>query len=419
MSYKVHQNPQWNNWLIVSILICFIISCQSGVEQLDTAKITDIPFSSDSNAQVPNLFVSPQNELYLSYISGNHQQGYTLNYSILNNQNKWEPAQTIAQGQKWFVNWADFPSLVVRKDSSMAAHWLAMRDKGTFDYDIYISQKHDTAQTWSEPLIPHRDSISAEHGFVSMIELANGNILAVWLDGRNTRVEGSVGGHGKGGPMSLRSAEFDTLGQLYREYEIDNRVCDCCQTDLALLPNGSAIAVYRDRSEKEVRDISYVIYENGKWSAPKNLHPDNWQIQGCPVNGPAIATQGQKVVVAWYSMIEQQKTIQVTFSDDGGKSFGKAIKLPYPSPLGRVDVEFIAEDRALVSLIDLTEGKGQIKTVVVEDGGSIHDATVISEIKTSRASGFPIMAKMNQNIFLAWTVTGKPSTIKTVKIPIE
>ena len=62
------------------------------------------------------------------------------------------------------------------------------------------------------------------------------------------------------------------------------------------------VVVYRDRSEaeKEIRDISIVRLKGKKWSAPRPVFQDGWRLNGCPVNGPAVAAAGRRVAVAWF-----------------------------------------------------------------------------------------------------------------------
>ncbi len=57
--------------------------------------------------------------------------------------------------------------------------------------------------------------------------------------------------------MTIRGAIIDKQGNKSGEWELDNRVCDCCQTSTAITANGP-IVVYRDRSDEEIRDISIV-----------------------------------------------------------------------------------------------------------------------------------------------------------------
>lgn len=85
--------------------------------------------------------------------------------------------------------------------------------------------------------------------------------------------------------MTLRYAAIDADGKLSDEAQLDERVSECCQTSAALTDQ-APIAVYRDRSQSEVRDIYFVRQINGSWGSPQSVHADNWEINGCPVNGP-------------------------------------------------------------------------------------------------------------------------------------
>ena len=42
------------------------------------------------------------------------------------------------------------------------------------------------------------------------------------------------------------------------------------------------------------RDINVTRLEQGKWTPERPLHVDGWQIDACPVNGPALAAGGRE-----------------------------------------------------------------------------------------------------------------------------
>ena len=72
----------------------------------------------------------------------------------------------------------------------MAAHWLQKSDLGTYDYDVHMAMSSNGGTDWKEPFIVHNDGIAAEHGFASMLPMANGQNFITWLDGRYTKTEG-------------------------------------------------------------------------------------------------------------------------------------------------------------------------------------------------------------------------------------
>ena len=96
--------------------------------------------------------------------------------------------------------------------------------------------------------------------------------------------------------MTLRAASMDSNGTVSQEQVIDDSVCDCCRTDIAIASSGR-IAVYRDRTEQEIRDIYITRRIEGAWQTGVPISDDGWEIAGCPVNGPAIVAQGDLVAV--------------------------------------------------------------------------------------------------------------------------
>lgn len=407
---------------LILLVLFFLGSCRHTMEVSDSdgPTFTEIPSPAGAGGE-PNLFVSADGQAYLSWIGYPNDSTDVLYFSKLES-GQWGQAKKIAEGTNWFVNWADFPSLAVFHGQAdhLAAHWLQMSAEGTYDYDVRIAQTSDGGKSWGAAFIPHSDGIAAEHGFVTLLPLENGRMLAVWLDGRNSKGHGNhdAGGHGHGGAMTLRSAEFDTSGQLYTETELDERVCDCCQTD-AVLTDSGPIVIYRDRSEDDIRDISMVKYKNGAWTKPRPIYSDNWEIKGCPVNGPAIAAQGQSVAIAWYTAANNQPRVKVILSSDGGDSFTEPFVIDDGSPLGRVDVVWSGEKTAIVSWLEELPDGGEIRLAKVTAEGKTGDSMIATKTGVSRQSGFPILERRGEEFLLVWTsVEGAESTVRSMSITL-
>ncbi len=411
------------------ILLLFFYCCQqnSSSQYQEAVQLENIPSPSQHGGE-SNLFVSETGQVYLSWVEYLNDSTDALLFSKLE-KDKWSTPIEIANGNNWFVNWADFPSLVAYSDGgkSLAAHWLQKSAGGTYDYDVRIAQSGDGGQTWRNSFIPHRDSIAAEHGFVTMFPISENRIFATWLDGRNTKVsrQSAVGskqkGHhhenGHGGAMTLRTAEFDRGGNLYEEAELDNRICDCCQTDATMTSTGPVV-VYRDRSEDEVRDISIVRKVNGKWTMPKSIHSDNWKITGCPVNGPAISAEGNVLAVAWFTAPDGKGKVNVAFSKDAGETFGQPIQVDEGNPSGRVDIILLSKNEVLVTWLENVEDQAEIRAAKVGPENKIGPSMFLKETSQSRSSGFPIMVKSGENIYMSWTEVDSLTSVQTVRIKI-
>lgn len=328
---------------------------------------------------------------------------------------RWSDVGTVAESSSFFVNWADFPSILELSDGRLAAHWLARSGTDKFAYDVMVSVSADGGTSWSAPVLPHRDGTETEHGFVSLFEMA-GEPAAVWLDGRNGAT--SEGGEGRGGPsMTVRFAAFGVDGA-GPEALIDDRSCDCCQTDVALTSEGPVV-VYRDRSADEIRDIVTSRLTDGRWTVPEPVHEDGWEIAGCPVNGPAIAARERAVAVAWYTAARDTARVQVAFSADAAGSFGAPIQIDDGDPVGRVDALLLDDGTALVSWLERVPGGGRVRVRRVAADGRVSAAVEVGGTSAARPSGFPRMARSGNEVVFAWTVPGEPAMIRMALLGLE
>lgn len=78
-------------------------------------------------------------------------------------------------------------------------------------------------------------------------------------------------------------------------------MCDCRQAALVRTARG-LVAAYRDRSPREVRDVSVVRRDGGRWTRPVSSGNEGWEIHACPVNGPSLSADGDREALAWYTM---------------------------------------------------------------------------------------------------------------------
>jgi hypothetical protein len=138
---------------------------------------------------------------------------------------------------------------------------------------------------------------------------------------------------------------------------------------------------------------------NGTWTSPQIIYEDNWEINGCPVNGPRVIAQDKNVVVAWFSMPNQEAQVKVVFSDDAAETVSKPIRVDKGKPIGRVDLEWLDDDAVFGLWI---ENSSIIGARVERDG--VVWSTTLSSSSEARSSGFPQVTRVSKNqLVLAWT----------------
>ncbi len=378
---------------------------------VDSPVVEAIPSPAGESTGQPRLAVDQRGTFVLTW-QQKDQDGEAKLLFATREVDSWSKPRQISSGKNWFVNWADFPAAAALSDGSLVAHWLAKSGPGTYAYDIFVSRSSADRKTWSQPIRPHRDRTRTEHGFLSFIPWEDGRVGMVWLDGREMSGEAH---DGKSGSMTLRYASLDQGGQLGDEAQLDDRVCECCQTSAARTSSG-AVVVYRDRSREEIRDISVVVLSASGWTEPRTISRDGWKIEGCPVNGPSVSASGDRVAVAWFSMPEGEPKVQVAFSDDGGRHFQPAFRIDSGTPVGRIDTEMLDDGSLLVGLIERVQKRPEIRLRRVRANGTVDLDLKVSDSVGTRSAGFPTLARRGDEVLVAWTDVKSGSRVKMARV---
>jgi hypothetical protein len=358
-----------------------------------------------ANASTPNLAAGPDGTVYLSFTERVDSSSNALRVAA-RSQGTWSAPQDIVRGHPLFVNWADFPSVVVLENGDLAAHWLEREGEGTYAYGVRVARSRDAGRTWSAGVAPHTDGLLAEHGFVSLWAAGGDQVGAVWLDGRKSAMPDSAR------EMTLRTTVLGREGVAVPEQLLDSRICDCCQTASAATRRGRVV-VYRDRSSEEIRDIAIVRESAGSWSAPSLVHADNWHFEACPVNGPSVAALGDTVAVAWFTGAQDTARVRLAMSTDGGETFGPPVRIDEGDPLGRVTV--LLDDAAQPVVLWMertTSDSSAVRVRRVSGSGELSPATTVTTVAGSRRSGFPRMLRNANELLFAWTVPGDTTRVR-------
>lgn len=306
----------------------------------------------------------------------------------------WSGPIVVIASEHLITNFADVPSVRALADGSLVAHWLEMNGPDPEAYDLKISTSRDGGKTWSAPVTPHKDGTKTQHGFASFFSVGN-SLGLVWLDGRQTS--------GGKGDMTLRAA---TSIPVKSDMLVAPRVCDCCPTAAATTADGPIVA-YRGRTADEIRDIYVTRLDGAAWSAPVLVHNDGWKINGCPVNGPAIAARGKDVAVAWFTTQAGQGRAYIAFSSDAGRTFGAPLRIDDAGSTGRVQVELLADGSAAVSWVELGKGPSQLRVRTVSRAGA---RSRPADIAVGLGTQFPRMGAANGELVFAWTENSRGIT---------
>ncbi|MEJ5961035.1 sialidase family protein [Pedobacter immunditicola] len=176
-----------------------------------------------------------------------------------------------------------------------------LQEKNPYAGAIYYTFSSDGGKNWTGNQFLHSDTAHRYgRSFFDLSTLKDGEIAAVWLDGRFGKTQ-------KGSALYL--ARTEKGNGFTGERCLEKGTCECCRTNLLQDAHGNIHIAYRSimfpstLAGKQVRDMAY-IYSNdngASFSSPQTLSEDHWQIEGCPHSGPSLAVTGQTVNGVWFT----------------------------------------------------------------------------------------------------------------------
>lgn len=402
-------------------LVAFVAACerepvpspQAPTARTDAEEATRPQSDADPpakpGAMAPRL-VADGNGVLLSWLQPGDGDAQTVGFSRYDG--RWSLAVTVTSSDQLFANWADVPAVTRAKSGWYLASWLQKSGEGKYDYGIQLAGSED-GRTWKPMGLLHDDGTPTEHGFVSMVPWREG-VEVFWLDGRQMAAKPP-------GPMTLRRAHVTSEG-VGESSTVDAKVCDCCGTGAAVTSDGPLV-VYRNRDGDEVRDIGIVRLSEDNWTEPRLVHGDAWTVPGCPVNGPQVIANRERVVAAWFTGARQHPSVRAAFSKDGGMTFDAPINVATYGPggavpLGRVDIVDVDDD-VVVSWLDSRDSETVVAARRVSADGRLSPVYDVARSDDARSSGFPQLERVGDDLLFVWTSVGEPSHLRGRLVPIE
>jgi hypothetical protein len=170
------------------------------------------------------------------------------------------------------------------------------------------------------------------------------------------------------------------------------------------MTSGGPIVAYRDRTPEEIRDVVVSRFVGGAWSAPLNLGNEGWYIEGCPVNGPAIAADGDDVATAWFTAPEGRGRVRFARSADGGATFSAPVEVDGDGAYGQVGIVVDEDGRAVVSWWRRAAAGGIDLVVRAYDrDGGVDAELVVAHEAVGQPVDVPQLIAAGGGYLVAWT----------------
>ena len=362
---------------------------------------TPLPNPSGAGSLQPNWSVAPDGAAVFSWIEPSGGGSFALRYAVRHGAT-WSPAMTIAANRHFFHHPAEMPEVLALPGGHWFAHWVESPGGDSDAEYVYVSSSTDGAH-WTMPLQAHHDHSAVQHGLASMIANPDGGGSIFWLEALK----------GEDNPVSLKRTIVDATGKEVREEVIQGDVCGCCPTAVAKTSKGLLLA-FRAHSIENIRDIAVTRLENGKWSAPKLVNADGWEIEACPTNAAAVQAKDDHVAVAWFTGAQDKPRELMAFSNDAGSSFTKPVTLSIGHAFGYTAMALDEDGGAIISWLEQSPEGAKVLVRRVTAAGAA--GPVVEVAKGGKmALGYPKLFHNGSETFIAWGTTKHIETASLAK----
>ena len=199
-------------------------------------------------------------------------------------------------------------AFTARKPSrpAVTVMWTAKAPAGT---RVVTARSSDGGRSFGPAASVPGSDADGNRGWESMAVSPAGDVLGVWLDHREVPARTTSGAamsaphqHGAAtheSPMDgaaraqFSQIFFARLNEPASARAIAHGVCYCCKTALATGTDGAVYTAWRHVYPGNVRDIAFTMSRDGgrTFEPPVRVSDDNWVLDGCPENGPAMTVR--------------------------------------------------------------------------------------------------------------------------------
>jgi hypothetical protein len=223
----------------------------------------------------------------------------------------------------------DPPTVAVAPDGTVYVGWTARDESAPHATTLYLSASRDGGRSFDPPTRVNDDRKPCDHGMHSLAVGEGGRVYVAWLDDRNVEPskppgDGSAPTHSEPNREVFFASSDDGGRTFTPNSKVAGEVCPCCKTSLAVGEGGRVYVGWRQVLPGNLRHIAVASSNDGgrTFSPAVIVSDDRWELQGCPVSGPALAAAGPALRVLWYTAGEAGSPgLYWSESRDGGRSF--------------------------------------------------------------------------------------------------
>jgi hypothetical protein len=318
---------------LLIICLALVAGCKHVAATRDNAPPQPVQISAAGvDAAEPATAVAADGTFYVAWVNHDAKQADVM---LAHFNHKAEPLGSPVRVNRQpgaATAWrGDQPSVAVAPKGAVYVLWTnRVEDGDKHGTDIYLSTSTDGGQSFTSEVKVNDDKAPGAHGMHSLAVAKDGRIYAAWLDERDVHApmpSTKAEGHHMESNRDVYFASSTDGGRTFSaNQKLASDACPCCKTALAVSPDGTLYAGWRQVLPGSYRHIAVASSTDfgTKFSKPVIVSDDRWMLQGCPVSGPSLSVDAASgsLKVVWYAAGESGAPgVYFAESRDKGQSF--------------------------------------------------------------------------------------------------
>jgi hypothetical protein len=288
--------------------------------------------------------------------------------------------------------------------------------KGAAGTKLVQARSTDGGRTFAKAAAIPGGAAAGNRGWENVTADRDGRVYAVWLDHREmvdpamaaSHHEHHAGAKPDGVAMAQKSKLYIApLEGTIPPRAVTGGVCYCCKTAIVSGADGAIYTAWRHVYPGNIRDIAFTLSRDGgrTFAAPIRVSEDQWVLEGCPDDGPAMAVDAaNRVHVVWPTLVRDDATETTALfyaTSTDGKTFSSRQRIPTHGMPHHPQIA-IGSGGAPVIAWDEAEGGARTAAMTRITSGASGTPRFAREVLGDGAV-YPVVAVAGDTTVAAWT----------------
>lgn len=259
---------------------------------------------------------------------------------------------------------------------------------------LFYSVSSDKGVSFSDPAPLSSKAAEAISLQATLVTDTQGKVDVFWHDDRD-RIDYKQLGN------SVYYTGFDSQGRIEADRKVFDGFCECCRLAVSF-DHHQPLVFGRFIYSAGVRDHGLIRLVDGAWRAQR-ISDDNWQIEACPEQGPALSiAENGRYHLAWFTQGATRKGLFYARSTDHGQQFSPPLAFGNPDKLPRSPAILSHGDQVILAWSEFDGQKTRLMTMQSHDAGLSWSAVQVAAESASATDRPLLLLGPDQKFYICW-----------------